>query len=376
MKLAASGLNAIKLSLLVAFFSVIAACSSKNDGAKQAAPVPVRAVVVERKTVPLEIVSVGSVAPVASVKIRPRVGGEIVKVHFRDGASVAAGDLLFSLDPRPYQIALKKAEALLVEARASGSLAVAQVGRYSALARDGVVSKEQLLAYSTGADTGEALVDARLSEKEEALLRLAWCEVRAPISGRIGVALLTEGNLVQADSSELAVIHQIAPILVEFSLPEGQVAPVRELASHSRLKVMASEPDSGAVIAEGELFFVGHEVDRVTGTVLCRAQMENQDEKLWPGAFVDVVLRLREEEGVLTLPVTALMETQGGYRVYVVEKGVANLRDVQVSRIHEETAVIVSGVQEGETVISFGQLRVAPGASVKIQESSPTPKGS
>jgi RND family efflux transporter, MFP subunit len=356
-------------SLPVLFLTALALSACRQPVASSPSgppPAPVEIAVAERRTVPVEMKAIGTVEPVASVQIKSKVQGEILQVHFADGAEVKAGDLLFSIDPRTFEAALKRAEANLAIAKATAENATEQAERYTTLIKRGVASREQTSQFLATAESQKSELAARQADVDEARLSLEWTQVRAPISGRAGAALLKAGNIAQPNVDTLAVINQMQPIYVTFSLPENSLASVRQWMNQGRPTVTAYEPDTGRVLGEGELTFIDNSVDRGSGMIAFKATFPNTDELLWPGQFVDVTVKLAEEPDALVIPTTAVTEGRNGAQVFVVEGDRAVLRPVEVERMIGDRCVIRSGLQPGEQVITTGQLRVTPGGRITV----------
>jgi len=362
---------------VVTFFAVLflSSCGRPSQPKPVAAPpVPVEVAAVETRNMPVEMKAIGAVEPIASVQLKSKVQGEILEVHFADGAQVRAGDPLFSIDPRPFQAALKRAEANLAIARFAAANAVEQADRYSALIKSGVASKEQTSQILSTADSQKSGLAARQADVDEAQLSIDWSQVRAPISGRAGVALLKAGNIAQPNVDTLAVINQMQPIYVAFSLPENSLADVRKWMDKSKALVSAFDPDSVKLLGKGELTFVDNAVDRTSGMVAFKATFPNADESLWPGQFVDVTVKLAEEPDAIVIPAAAIMEGQHGSQVFVVNGDAANLRKVEVERTLNGLAIIKDGLRPGESVITAGQLRVTSGGKVSVKSAPAAPE--
>ena len=341
---------------------------ASSQKASEAAPVPVEVAAAEVRTMPIEMQAIGSVEPLASVQLKSKVQGEILRVHFADGAEVRAGEPLFDIDPRPFEAALKRAQANLAMARSTSANASEQADRYTTLIKRGVASKEQFSQFLSTAETQKSVIDARHADVEEAQLSLDWTRVKAPISGRAGSAILKSGNIVNANTDVLTVIHQVQPIYVAFSLHEGSLADVRQWMAKSKPVVSVRNPDTGGLLGTGELTFIDNTVDRVSGMIAFKATFPNADNGLWPGQFVDVTVKLSEEADALVVPTTAIMEGQQGSQVFVVSNNTATLRKVQVSRTVGDQTIVKEGLKPGEIVVTSGQLRVSPGAKVVISE--------
>lgn len=362
----------IRNSLLLLTIAGLSACG-KPAASKVPAnpPVPVEVAAVETKVMPVEMKAIGTVEPIASVQLKSKVQGEIMKVHFADGAQVQAGDVLFSIDPRVFQAALDRARANLATAQSTSENATEQAERYTTLIKRGVASKEQTSQVLSAAESQKAGLAARQADVNEAQLSLDWTQVVAPISGRAGAALFKAGNIAQANSETLAVINQMQPIYVNFSLPENSLAEVREWMTKSKPVVTTFAPDSGKLLGTGTLDFVDNTVDRASGMVGFKATFPNADEALWPGQFVDVTIKLAEEPKALVIPSTAIMEGQQGAQVFVINGDIATVRKVKVERAVDDLSIIKEGLEEGEQVITIGQLRVNPGGKVVIKNPEP-----
>lgn len=337
---------------------------------KQPDAIPVKVVQVVQKSVPLRLDGIGNVETIASVAVKSRVDGQILRVHFGDGAHVSKGEVLFEIDPRPALAQLKQTEANLARDLAQLQRAREQDQRYQDLLRKNFISPdayEQIKASLAGA---EATVQADRAAVENARLQVEYCTIRAPISGRVGKVLIAAGNLVKAnDTAALVTLNQLRPIYVRFSIPERYLDEVRRaMASGPRdVAVTAGGADGAAVRADGRLSFVDNSVDAGTGTVKLRATVANTDEALWPGQFVHTVLTLGEQRDAKVVPSAAVLTGPKGTFVYVVDpQSKAQLRDVAVERLSGQDAVISKGLAPGESVVVDGQSRLLPGSRVKV----------
>lgn len=359
----------IRIPLLLALAAGLASCNKSADSRSPASPpVPVEVSAAETRSMPVEMKAIGTVEPIASVQLKSKVAGEILKVHFADGAQVKAGEPLFSIDPRAFQAALDRAKANLEIAEATASNATEQAQRYTTLIQRGVASKEQTSQFLSNAKSLKAELAARQADVSEAQLSLDWTEVPAPINGRAGAALLKPGNIVQANTDTLAVINQMQPIYVTFSLPENTLAEVREWMAKNKPVVSAYDPDNRKLLGTGSLDFIDNAVDRATGMVAFKATFPNENETLWPGQFVDVTLELAIQPQALVVPATAVMEGQQGSQVFVVTGDTVSLRKVKVERAVGNLSIIRKGLEPGELVVTVGQLRLNPGSRVEIKK--------
>lgn len=359
----------IRIPVLLALSAGLAACG-KSAGPKTQAnpPVPVEVSAAAIRSMPVEMKAIGIVEPIASVQLKSKVAGEILKVHFADGAQVKAGEPLFSIDPRAFQAALDRAKANLEIAEATASNANEQAQRYTTLIQRGVASKEQTAQFLSNAKSLQAELAARQADVSEAQLSLDWTEVPAPITGRAGAALLKPGNIVQANTETLAVINQMQPIYVTFSLPENTLAEVREWMAKNKPVVSAYDPDNGKLLGTGSLDFIDNAVDRATGMVAFKATFPNEKETLWPGQFVDVTLELAVQPEALVVPSTAVMEGQQGSQVFVVTGDTVSLKKIHMERAVGNLSIIRKGLEPGERVVTVGQLRLNPGSKVEIKK--------
>lgn len=362
--------GAVVLSLVVA----LAACSEKNSGAaekkadsKPAVPVVVAPVLM--KTIPLHLQAIGNVEPYATVAIKSRIDGQIVKVFFSDGQEVVKGQALFQLDPRPLAASLAQSEAALARDRAQLAHADVQERRYQDLLQKNFISKDAYAQYRTNADTARATVRGDEAAVDNARLQLEYATIRSPISGRTGKIMIQLGNLVKAnDTNSLVVINQVSPVYVSFAVPEQSLPEIRKYMARGKLSVQARLPDSNEDTAAGELAFIDNAVDMTTGTVKLRAVFQNSNRALWPGQFVNAILTLREQLDAIVVPSQAVQTGPKGQYVYVVKPDLsAEMREIVVDRVEGKETVIAKGLAAGERVVTVGQLRLVPGIKVKPQ---------
>jgi multidrug efflux system membrane fusion protein len=366
-----------KLLVLVA---LIAACKrgGQQQGQQQAEGVPVTVAQVEKKTVPQQVTAIGTVEPMHTVQIRSQVGGTLDGVHFREGQEVSKGDLLFTLDSRPYQAALAQAQSAVQRDKARMADAEANARRYEELAKKEYVTQQQADSARAEAAALQATVRADEAAVEQAKLNLAYCALRAPVTGRTGTLLVHAGNVIKANDAALVVIDQMQPIYVSFAVPE-RVLPQIRAKQGEQLRVTArlsdqrpgEVPESSAIRGEAEqgvLTFVDNAVNSATGTILLKATFANKDETLWPGSFAMATVTLGEIRDATVAPSQAVQRGQQGQYVFVVKQdGTVESRPVVVAMQDERQAVIEKGLAPGETVVTDGQLRLAPGARVQIK---------
>ncbi len=366
-----------KVLVLVA---LIAGCKrgGQQQGQQQGEGVPVTVAQVERKTVPQQVTAIGTVEPMHTVQVRTQVGGALDGVHFREGQEVSKGDLLFTLDSRAYQAALAQAQSAVQRDKAKMVDAESTARRYEELAKKEYVTQQQAESARADAAAMQATVRADEAAVEQAKLNLAYCAIRAPVTGRTGSLLVHAGNVIKANDVTLVVIDQMQPIYVSFAVPE-RVLPQIRAKQGERLPVAArlsdqkpgEVPESSAIRGEAEqgvLTFVDNAVNSATGTILLKATFANKDEALWPGSFAMATITLGEIRDATVAPSQAVQRGQQGQYVFVVKQdGTVESRPVVVATQDERQAVIEKGLVPGEVVVTDGQLRLAPGSRVQIK---------
>ncbi len=386
-------------ALISILLTLQTACSSRGQQQpKSVAAVPVTVTKAVAKDMPVEVNAIGNVQPVVAVAIRSQVTGRMLRVNFKEGDYVKKGALLFSLDSRPFVEAVKEAQAnlqhdisgvataqaVLVKDTAQQKYAATEASRYDILMKEGVVSKEQAEQFKANADAYTATLNADRSSIETARsqvrqsqaaldntkVQLSYCQLRSPIAGRTSSSIVTEGNLVTAnDSTPLVTINQVSPIYVTFTVPEKYLPDVQKYASSANLKVAAQLDANTSRI--GSLSAFDNQVSQATGTLQLKASFLNDDNLLWPGRFVNIVLTLTNQPDAIVVPSQAVQTSQQGQFIYVVKADqTVEMRKIVLDRTIGDEAVIASGLGAGETVITDGQLRVTPGAKVQITANS------
>jgi membrane fusion protein, multidrug efflux system len=350
----------------------LAACGPKNGGpaAGRTAPAaPVSVAQAAAKDMPLQIKVIGGIQASSFVQIKAQVSGPLVGVFFREGQDVRKGEVLFKIDPRPFEIALRQAEAVLARDRAQLRNAEEEVARFAALAGKEYVTKERYDQLRLSADVLKATVQADEASAANARLQLEYCTIVSPIDGRTGSLLAYPGNQVRAgDTAALVMIYQNRPIYAAFSVPEQNLPLIRKYMALGDLKAEAF-PGAQDAPVPGVLAFIDNTIDAATGTVLLKATFPNAEKTLWPGQFVNVVLTLTVEKGVVVVPAPAVQAGQSGSYVLVVKADqTVESRPVTVVRSVGEETVLASGVKPGETVITDGHLRAVPGGRVEIKK--------
>ncbi len=333
-------------------------------------PVPVAVAAATQRTVPVMLRAIGNVDPYSSVAVKARVDGQIVEVNFGQGQAVRGGEVLFRLDARPLQAALRQAEANLARDTASRDQARSQERRYLDLLEKNFVSKEAYAQFRTNAETAEAQLKASQAALETARLNLEYCTIRSPIDGYVGRVMLQLGNLVKAnDTNALVVINQVKPIYATFAVPEQRLGEIRRHMADGPLEVTVSSADAHhAPLATGRLVFVDNTVDVSTGTIKLRAEFDNRDLALWPGQFVNVGLKLYDQTDAIVVPSVAVQTGPQGEFVFVLKSdATAEVRKIAVARTEDDLTVIAEGLAKGERVVTHGQLRLAPGVKVVVR---------
>src|SRR5688572_16316353 len=342
---------------------------SGKSGKGGAGAAPVLVAAVQRQKVPLVIDAIGAVEPIRMTAIRSQVTGTLEKIAFKEGQDVKEGDLLFQIDPRPFQGMLNSAQADMQKAKVQLENARSQVTRYQALSSGQMISKEQFQKIQDEARTAEAELQAAESRVNNAKLQLEFSSIRAPLSGRTGNLNVDEGDLVRAnDPGALVTINQVSPIYVACGVPQQFLAAINRYQADGSLGVRVVPPGIGEEPEMGQLTFIDNTVDSATGTIRLKAMFKNEQRRLWPGQFANVMVTLATPE-VLTVASPPIQTSQTGQHVYVISQDrIAELRPVTVERTHQGLAVVTTAWKDGEVVVIDGQLRVIPGRAVEIKQ--------
>jgi multidrug efflux system membrane fusion protein len=332
--------------------------------------VPVTVALAEQKDVPVQLRAIGSVQPISTVAVRALVAGQLQRVWFREGEDVSRGQLLFTIDPRPYQATMAQAQANLARDEAQARNAEAEAKRYAELVKKDYVTREEYDKFLSGAEAARAVVAADRAAMENARLQLAYCEIRSPLDGRTGSLQVHAGNLVKAnDTTPMVTINQITPVYATFSVPESQLGEVRARGL-GNVPVSATPQKGGAAMQAGKLTFIDNAVDPQTGTIALKATFPNTARVLWPGEFVNVAMTLSDRPNATVVPVQAVQNGQKGQYVYVVTDGDGvQMRPVTVVQQIDNQAVVGNGVKPGETVVTDGQIRLTPKSKVEVKKS-------
>jgi multidrug efflux system membrane fusion protein len=359
----------LALALLGIVIHLVSANKPEKGRGREAA-VPVLASTVGQKDIPVQLSAIGKVEAYATVSIKIRVTGELTQVHFREGQEVKKGDLLFTIDPRPYQAALDEAQARLERDTALLAKAEKDAERYSQLVKGDYVSADRYEQARSSADALSATVAADKAQVDSARLQLGYCYIRSPLTGRTGSLLVKQGSMIKAnEDTGMMDIAQIQPIYVSFSVPERNLPAIKKYMAQGPLKVEARPPEVTQTLEEGTLTFIDNQVNRQTGTILLKGTFGNQEKHLWPGQFVNVVLTLTVRPDATVVPAQAIQVGQQGQFVYVIKSDLTvESRPVVIFTTLDGEAVVEKGLTPGEQVVTDGQLRLMPGAKVEIKD--------
>jgi len=371
-------------------------CTKERPVAAAPADVPVLIAKASQQAMPVEVTSVGNVEAKATVSIRSQVAGPLLEVHFKEGDFVRKGQLLLSIDPRPYQAQVEQAKGAIVRDQADEQQAEANLARdsaqeayargeaqrYATLLEKGLIPKEtaeqiksqasaalqSLSADRSAIDKSRANLVLDQGNLNAANLQLSYCSVYSPIDGQTGAVMQKPGNLLKAADVPIVVINQVNPIDVNFTIPQQYWPDIKKHSSVMELRVTATVPQDSGPSLQGTVTFVDNSVDPTTGTIHLRATFDNTQNRLWPGLFVNAVLRLSEQPNAVVVPMQAITQGQNGTFVYVVKDGnTVEARPVKSSRAVAGLAVIDQGVQPGEIVVTDGQTRLTQNTRVQIK---------
>jgi multidrug efflux system membrane fusion protein len=398
--------RAAVLALSLSALALTACSRGETDQARAKGALPpavaVLAATVETRDVPVQIQGIGNVQASSSVSVYALLSGQIFRVHFKEGQDVKAGDLLFSIDPRPYEAALQQAQAVMAQhqaavAQAEANLARDQAqadnalldeGRYKNLSEGGLIARQQYdqvvttlksAVATVDADraavaNARALVQADAAAVENAKVQVSYTAIRAPIEGRTGNLLIQQGNVVKANDigNPLVVINRVHPINVVFAVPERFLDQIKTGRAKGPLTVEAT-PQGQTVTARGTLSFVNNTVDMTTGTIQLKGTFENADNALWPGQFAAVTMTVHTEPNAIVVPSQAIQTGQQGQYVFVIKPdATVESRPVVVAFANGPSTVVRQGVRAGERVVTDGQLRLVPGARVDVKAAGPS----
>jgi len=336
-------------------------------------PISVSVAPALKLNVPYYLTGLGTVTAFNTVTVKSRVDGELQKVNFKEGQFVHEGDLLAEIDPRPFQVALEQMEGQLFRDQAQLNNARVDFARYDQLHKEGVIAAQQVDTQSAKVGQLEGAVRADQAQIDNEKLQLTYCKITAPLTGRVGLRLVDQGNMIHAtDANGLVVITQVQPIAVLFTLPEDSLPEVIQHMKGEELGVEAYSRDDQTKLATGKLLTVDNQIDPTTGTVRFKAAFENRDLSLWPNQFVNTRLMLAVRKDAVVVPLAAVQRgTQGSY-VYTVKGGKANMQAIKLDMTQGDIALIASGVVEGDQVVVDGQDRLQTGTPVEVHTVSPS----
>lgn len=356
---------------MLALVVSVGGCEGKSTAPKAEAPVVVVTAPVERLDLPREIETFGTVEASSSVDVAAQVQGQVTEVHFREGDFVKKGDLLFTIDTRPYRASLAAAQAELARNKALADQARLEAARAQRLRSEGVASEQEVSKAEADAASSAANVGASQAQIQSASLNVAFTRITAPMDGRTGSLLVHPGNLVRpSDAHPLVVIRSLSPVFVRFAIPQEHLPTVREHLGREPLAARVT-PRGGKKPLEGAVTFMENTVDVATGNITLKATFMNTEQELWPGASVGVTLVLGVDRGATVVPESALQRSQSGTLVFVLRPdGTVEPRRVDVVRTTATQALIGSGLRPGEEVVTDGQLRLRRGTRVTRQKAA------
>ena len=352
---------------ICAFALLAASCGRKTAPAFERPPAPVESAAAIARDVPLYIDAVGKIAAREVVTIQPQVSGRITEIHFTDGAEVKAGQVLFTIDPRPFQAQLKAAEANLAQAKANLEMANINVSRMDSVSDARAVSRQDYDVKKNAVQVADAQVKQFQAALDSARLNLDYTTIAAPIGGRAGQRMVDVGNVVNANATALLVIQRMDPVYADFTVTEHDLSTVQRHLARGGLSVEVRLPDDPREPRAGKLTFLDNAVQEGAGTVKLRATLDNRDRRFWPGRFAQVRLVLDTQRAAVLVPAAAPQLSAKGSFVYVVKSDSSSeLRPVKVGQRQGQLVVIEEGVRAGEQVVVNGQLGVTPGAKVRV----------
>lgn len=359
------------LPIIVIAVAILSAVGCKQQqtnaaGPTKRPPVPVTVAAVTQRTIPIQLHTIGNAEAYSTISVKALIGGELTRVHFQEGDFVKKGQLLFEIDRRPYDEALRQAEGNLAKDAANLANAKADARRYEALFKEGVAARQEYDLKDTAAKALEATLASDRAAVGNAKLNIEYCSIYSPIDGRTGNLMVKEGNVVKANDVALVTINKVNPIYVTFAIPEAEFPEIHR-RMNAGLVVEATPNGDNRGPARGKLTFADNAVDQTTGTIKLKATFENADNRLWPGQFVNVVLTVRSQPNAIIVPSQAVQTGQKGQFVFVVaQNNKVEMRPVVLGNNLGNEIALQSGVRPGELVVTDGQSRLTPGAEVHI----------
>jgi multidrug efflux system membrane fusion protein len=363
----------VLLAGMAAGLSLLSACVGTKAASGPPPPVPVLAATVEQKDIPVQVHAIGAVEAYSTVSVKTQITGELTGVFFKEGEDVKKGQLIFTLDKRPLEADVRRAEGALARDEAQAANALTDQRRFEALVKAGVVSTQE---YDRVASNSEALAAAVRADKgalENAKVQLVYASIYSPINGRTGNLLVHQGNMIKAnDVPALVNINQVEPIYVTFMVPQLHLADVKQYSRNGSLPVEVVIPSDSRGPITGKLSFIDNMVDPGTGTIKLKGMFANSDRRLWPGQFVDAYLTLKTQSNALVIPSQAIQNGQQGTFVYVIkDDNTVEARTITTSETQQPGQVIVQkGLAAGERIVTDGQLRLVPGAKVQVKQAA------
>ena len=368
------------LPLAVAGVLVLTLVARWATGGAKPAPVvravPVTLAAARTGDMPVNLSGLGTVIPTDAVTVRTRVDGQIMKIYFKEGQMVKEGDLLIQIDPRPYQVQLLQAEGQMAKDQAALKNAKMDLARFNALLNDKIISQQQVDTQVALVDQDEAAVKSDLGAVESAKLNLTYSRITAPLSGKVGLRMVDQGNVVHAtDATGLVTLTPLSPINVLFTLPADDIQLIQDSTRAGKPPaVEVLDRDMSKSLGLGTLLAVDNQVDTTTGTVRIKAQFPNTDGKLFPNQFVNARLLVDTLHGALIIPAAAVQRSPQGSFVYVAKAdSTADLRMVEVQVTEGDQAALKKGVSPGEKVVVSGIEKLRPGSKIVDDAQAPAP---
>jgi multidrug efflux system membrane fusion protein len=365
---------AVALALVCACLSGCSSADSKQQKAQAAAPRPVSVAIakVQQQDVPVYLVGLGSVTAFYTANIKSRVDGQIMQVNFKEGQTVKEGELLILIDPRPYQAQLDQMQAQKFKDAATLRDAQLNLQRYTTLIPSGSIAQQQVDTQKSLVDQLDGQVRTDQAQIDNAKLQIVYSHITAPFTGRVGLRQVDPGNIVHAaDTTPMLILTQLQPIAVIFTLPEDQLPTVSQHMKSSTLLVEAYSRDDQTKLATGKLQTIDNQIDPTTGTAKLKAVFDNKDNQLWPNQFVNANLLLETRKNSTVLPMAAILRGPQGTFVYAVKPDkTVEARTVTISLTQGNIAIIASGVNPGDTVVTDGQDKLQTGSTVEPRNSS------
>ena len=366
-------LRVVLLASMAALLCWLSACVGTKAAPGAPPPVPVLAATVEQKDVPLQVHAIGAVEAYSTVSVKTQITGELTGVFFKEGDDVTKGQLIFTLDKRPLEADVRRAEGALARDEAQAQNALSEQKRYESLVKAGVVSTQEYDRVAANAAALEAAVRADKGALENAKVQLVYASIYSPINGRTGNLLVHQGNMIKAnDVPSLVNINQVEPIYVTFTVPQQYLGEVKQYSRNGSLAVQAVIPGDTHGAITGKLSFIDNMVDSGTGTIKLKGVFANSDRRLWPGQFVDAYLTLKTQSNALVIPSQAIQNGQQGSFVYVIkDDNTVEARQVTTTETQQAGQLIVQkGLAAGERIVTDGQLRLVPGSKVQVKQAT------